>query len=445
MALTPRIRRSAAALGALLSLLVAACGLDPGERRTCAQAATILQPAGATLAERRIEADPGEAFDIGVRQTLRRTGGGLTDQSVACAFRAEGVSGRFALSAVAVDDVVLTSRELFWLKRVLGLARPERIVGDTPDPRPSAAVEALYFAQQAVNATVLGSVYALVAIAFSLVYGIIRKINFAFGDIYMVGAVGTVLWTVLFGVLEAHGLALALGVILLLAACNAGLFGWASERLVFRKLRRVPGHAPLIAAIGLSILFQEGARLLHSARDFWVPSRFGGGVVLAEADGFTLYASPTQGAILCLALVFWLALQALLTRTAFGRAQRATADDWALAELLGVDIDRVVAWTFAIGGAAAGVAGFVIVQYYGVANFFMGLAIAFKALTAAIVGGIGSITGAVAGAMIVALIEVMWSAYLDLASKDVVVFAVLILTLVFRPDGLFGVPRGRGD
>ncbi|MCP4329576.1 MAG: branched-chain amino acid ABC transporter permease [Alphaproteobacteria bacterium] len=447
--------RAAQAIGiALLALVAAAlggCETDPGQQRICVRATALFAAPGGYVEIQG--ATPAEDPDYHIRIDYRSIAadGRATDRVVACAFAGSGFgSGRFDLIGIWTSHRgALSPRELFWAKRVLDLkplgdVAVEATKSDVID-RPGPALEFLYLLQQLINALVLGSVYGLVAVSFTLVYGIIGKINFAFGEIYMIGAVGTVLWTVFFAALGGAGLAVSLAAVFVLAAATAGLYGWASERLVFRPLRRVHSHAPLIAAIGLVLFLQEYVRLLHTGRDFWLAANFSDGFVLAEADGFTLYASPKQLWILSLTLLVYGILAYIRARTGFGRAQRACADDTALAELLGVDVDRVVAGTFALGGVCAGIAGFIIVEYYGVANFFMGLIIGFKALTAAIVGGIGSVTGALWGAMILAMLEVFWSAYLDTAWKDVAVFGLLIVVLIFRPDGLLGVPRGRGD
>ena len=447
-------RRTCTATGArlvalaLVALIVAGCQADPWQGRICARVAAVLAEPGtrAEIVDTGPAADP--AYDVRVVYRLAGGDGPAVERSVACAFAGRGLEeGRYALSRVWTSHGgPLGEREMFWLKRALALKATASGTGEAPGVDSDApGVAVLYFLQQLVNALLLGAVYGLVAVAFTLVYGIIGKINFAFGEIYMIGAVGTVLWTVFFAALGAAGLAVAMAAIFVLTAASAGLYGWASERLVFRRLRRVRSHAPLIAAIGLVIFLQEYVRLLHGGRDFWLPADFSDGIVLAEAGGFTLYVSLAQAKVMGIALLVYGALAHIRTATAFGRAQRACADDVGLALLMGVNVDRTVAATFALGGVCAGIAGFIIVDYYGVANFFMGLMIGFKALTAAIVGGIGSVTGALWGALMLAALEVFWSAYLDTAWKDVAVFGLLIGFLIFRPDGLMGVPRGRGD
>ena len=296
----------------------------------------------------------------------------------------------------------------------------------------------LYFAQQLINALALASVYALLALSFTLVYGIVGKINFAFGELFMVGAMLTALWSLFLATYGLGGWLITLTLVLGLSVLTGAAHGWATERLVFRRLRITRGHAPLIAAIALSIVYQESARLLQGAGNFWLRPDFSLSFRLAEVTGFDVVASWKQIAIIVVTLAVLVGLGWLLTGTRFGLLYRACADDRVSAALMGTNVDRIIAQAFTLGGALAGVAGFVLVEYYGVANFFMGFLVGFKALTAAIVGGIGSIRGAVIGGTLIALLETFWSGYLGGTYREVAVFSVLALVLVFRPSGLLG-------
>ncbi len=299
-------------------------------------------------------------------------------------------------------------------------------------------METLYFAQQLINALALASVYALLALSFTLVYGITSKINFAFGELFMVGAMLTALWSLFLATYGVGGWPVTLTLILGVSVVTGAVHGWTTERLVFRRLRVTRGHAPLIAAIALSIIYQEGTRLLQGAGDRWLRPDFTLSFSLAETAGFDVVANWKQIAIIAVTLMSLLGLGWLLTRTRFGLLYRACADDKFSAALMGANVDRVVAHTFVLGGALAGFAGFVLIEYYGVANFFMGFLTGFKALTAAIVGGIGSIRGAVLGGVLIALLETFWSGYLGGTYREVAVFSVLALVLAFRPSGLLG-------
>ncbi len=297
---------------------------------------------------------------------------------------------------------------------------------------------ALYLAQQLINALALASVYALLALSFTLVYGIIGKINFAFGELFMVGAMLTALWSLFLAVYGIGGWPVTLTLIFALSVVTGAVHGWTTERLVFRRLRLTRGHAPLIAAIALSITYQEGTRVLQGAGDHWLRPDFSLSFAVAETAGFDVVANWKQIAIVAATLALLVSLGWLLTRTRFGLLYRACADDTFSAALMGANVDRVVAHAFTLGGALAGFAGFVLIEYYGVANFFMGFLTGFKALTAAIVGGIGSLRGAVLGGTLIALLETFWSGYFGGAYREVAVFGVLALVLAFRPTGLLG-------
>jgi branched-chain amino acid transport system permease protein len=296
----------------------------------------------------------------------------------------------------------------------------------------------LYIAQQLINALALASVYALLALSFTVVYGIIGKINFAFGEMFMVGAMLTALWSFYLATYGIGGWAVALTLVLAVSVVTGAVHGWASERLVFRRLRLARGHAVLIAAIALSIIYQEGVRVLQGSGDRWLRPDFSLSFSLAGTAGFDVVASWKQIALIAATAVFLCGLGWLLTRTRFGLLYRACAEDKNAAALMGVNVDQVVSQAFTLGGALAGIAGFVLVEYYGVANFFMGFLIGFKALTAAIVGGIGSVRGAVLGGALIALLETFWSGYLGGNYREVAVFTVLALVLVYRPSGLLG-------
>jgi len=207
---------------------------------------------------------------------------------------------------------------------------------------------------------------------------------------------------------------------------------------VFRKLARQPSRA-LIAAIALSIALQEYVRLAQGARSHWLAAIRLGDLTLLERAGFTAHITGVQGLIVALALAIALGLGLLIGRSGFGRQMRAVAQDARMSAMLGVDVNRIVAGTFALGGALAGVAGLIDAVYYGGVGFFMGYIVGFKALTAALLGGIGSVGGALLGGLIIGAIETFWAAYLDSSYRDVAVFGVLVLVLTLRPSGLVSV------
>ena len=313
-----------------------------------------------------------------------------------------------------------------------------RLRGYTPqqfaDARSSSA-RLLYFLQQTVNGLSLGCVYALIAIGYTMVYGITRVINFAYGPLYTIGAfVLTAGWA---GLGQALPPAPALALILVAVAATGAAYGWTMARLVFAPLRRAATTVPLIAAVGLAIALQEWIRLSQGPRTRYVLIGEATTWPLVRGHGFDVYLSRGHVAIgaataVVLALLWW-----LQTRTSHGRAQRASAQDLGMAELLGVDVGRTVGVSFLIGGALAGLAGMFAAAQYGVVTFKMGALIGLKALTAALLGGIGSLPGAAIGGLLVAMTEAWTAAYIASDWKDVAVFAVLVLLLVFRPQGLF--------
>ena len=297
-----------------------------------------------------------------------------------------------------------------------------------------------YFLQQLINGLTLGAIYGLIAIGYTMVYGIIRMINFAHGEIYMLGAfislIAFLVATVMGGAPVALGLAIALVSTMVLTA----LWGWAVERLAYRPLRQAPKLAPLISAIGMSIVLQNFVQISQGARVKPLPPLFKGGVELMHGETFSVSLSYLQMTIIALTVALMAAFTWLITRTSLGRAQRATEQDTKMAALLGVDTDRIISATFIMGASLAAVAGLMVTLYYGVIDFYIGFLAGIKAFTAAVLGGIGSLPGAMLGGVLIGLIEALWSGYFSIEYKDVAAFSILVLALLFRPTGLLGRP-----
>ena len=298
-----------------------------------------------------------------------------------------------------------------------------------------------YFLQQLINGLTLGAIYGLIAIGYTLVYGIIGMINFAHGEIYMIGAF---IALISFLILEPSGGAMvivALVVVLLVTMLLTAVYGWALERVAYRPLRGSPRLAALISAIGMSIFLQNYVQLSQGARVKAIPPVITGGITVMQSGDFTVILSYMQIIILtvtvALMAVFWL----VIARTSLGRAQRACEQDRVMAALLGVDVDRTISLTFVMGAALAAVAGTMVLLYYGVIDFFIGFLAGIKAFTAAVLGGIGSIPGAMLGGLLIGLIEAFWSGYFSIEYKDVAAFSILVLVLIFRPTGLLGKPE----
>jgi len=302
-----------------------------------------------------------------------------------------------------------------------------------------------YFLQQLINGVTLGSIYGLIAIGYTMVYGIIGMINFAHGDIFMVGAFMALIGLILVGVTAATPALLliaALLVVLVGAMAFTSVWGWTVERVAYRPLRGSFRLAPLITAIGMSIVLQNFVQIVQGARVKPLPPIVTGGIPLMEsADGFTVQISNIQIMIIITTVALMTIFSLIINRTALGRAQRACEQDARMAALLGVNVDRTISLTFVFGAGLAAVAGMMFMLYYGVIDFYIGFNAGIKAFTAAVLGGIGSLPGAMLGGLLIGLIEVFWSAYFSVEYKDVAAFSILAITLIFLPSGLLGRPE----
>jgi branched-chain amino acid transport system permease protein len=297
-----------------------------------------------------------------------------------------------------------------------------------------------YFLQQLVNGVSLGAVYGLIALGYTMVYGIIGMINFAHGDIYMVGAFISLIFLSLLAALGITWLPLALALVLLLTVAITALYGWTVERVAYRPLRNAPRLAPLISAIGVSIVLQNYVQLAQGARVKVLPPLINGSVTLSSADDFNVTISALQIAIVVTTIVLMMGFTWLIQATSLGRAMRATEQDMTMAALVGVDVDRTISATFVIGAGLAAVAGLLVTLYYGVIDFYLGFVAGIKAFTAAVLGGIGSLPGAMLGGLMIGIIEALWSGYFSSSYSDVAVFGILILVLILKPSGLLGRP-----
>ena len=298
-----------------------------------------------------------------------------------------------------------------------------------------------YFLQQLINGLTLGAIYGLIAIGYTMVYGIIGMINFAHGEIYMIGAFVALITFLVLGALGIGWLPLALVIVLISAMLFTAVYGWTLERIAYRPLRASPRLAALISAIGMSIFLQNYVQILQGARVKPLPPMLPGGFSLLEKDGFVVQISYLQMIIIALTLALMVAFSLLIARTRLGRAQRACQQDMKMAALIGIDVDRTISTTFVIGAALAAVAGTMVTLYYGVIDFYIGFLAGIKAFTAAVLGGIGSLPGAMLGGVLIGLIETFWSAYFTIDYKDVAAFSILVLVLIFRPTGLLGRPE----
>ena len=298
-----------------------------------------------------------------------------------------------------------------------------------------------YFLQQLINGVTLGAIYGLIAIGYTMVYGIIGMINFAHGDIFMIGAFIAMITFLCLLAIGITALPLALFLVLLVAMALTALYGWTVERFAYRPLRQSFRLAPLISAIGMSIALENYAQVAQGARVKPLPPLIHGGFTLIKDGGFTVQLSNVQIMLVVTTVVLMGVFSWLVARTRLGRDMRACEQDLKMASLLGVDVNRTISYTFIIGAALAAVAGIMHLLYYGVIDFYIGFVAGVKAFTAAVLGGIGSLPGAMLGGLLIGLIETFWSAYFSIEYKDVAAFSILVIVLIFLPTGILGRPE----
>ena len=298
-----------------------------------------------------------------------------------------------------------------------------------------------YFLQQTINGISLGAIYGLIAIGYTMVYGIIGMINFAHGEIYMIGCFLAIMGFLLTSVFGINSAALAIFLVMVVTVAFTSIYGWAVERIAYRPLRSAPRLAPLISAIGMSVFLINAVQLLQGARSKAIQPILSGGITVYSHDGFDVRLSMIQALIIVVTIVTMTVFTLLITRTNFGRHQRACEQDKGMASLLGINVDRTISLTFVTGAALAALAGVMVTMYYGVVDFLVGFLAGLKAFTAAVLGGIGSLPGALLGALVIGLVESLWAGYVGSEYKDVAAFTVLIMVLVFRPSGLLGRPE----
>ena len=297
-----------------------------------------------------------------------------------------------------------------------------------------------YFLQQVLNGVTLGSIYGLIAIGYTMVFGIIGMINFAHGDVFMLSTfIALIVLLVLAQVLGVSSVAVSLVAALVVSMALTGFWNWAIERVAYRPLRGSFRLAPLISAIGMSIFLMNMVQVVQGPRNKPVPTLIDSRFSVPVGQGEVVVAAKQILVITVTAVLlalFWYLVQ----KTPLGRAQRACEQDRRMAALLGVNVDQTISITFVIGAALAAVAGVMYMVQYNVVNFADGAAPGLKAFTAAVFGGIGSLPGAVVGGLLIGLIEALWSAYFTIDYKDVAAYSILIGTLIFMPSGLLGKP-----
>ncbi|MCO4317524.1 branched-chain amino acid ABC transporter permease LivH [Phyllobacterium sp. 21LDTY02-6] len=296
-----------------------------------------------------------------------------------------------------------------------------------------------YFIQQSINGLTLGSIYGLIAIGYTMVYGIIGMINFAHGDVFMLGAfMAMIVFLALVTFLGGVPVVIALLLMMIVAMLLTGLWSWTIERLAYRPLRGSFRLAPLITAIGMSIALSNFVQVTQGPRNKPIPPLVNGGIII---PGTSISIAYKQMVIIIVTAVLLAAFWYLVNKTTLGRAQRSCEQDRKMAALLGVDVDKTISMTFVMGAMLAAVAGTLYLMFYGVISFTDGFTPGVKAFTAAVLGGIGSLPGAVIGGLLIGLIEALWSAYFSIDYKDVAAFSILAIVLIFLPSGILGRPE----
>jgi branched-chain amino acid transport system permease protein len=296
-----------------------------------------------------------------------------------------------------------------------------------------------YFFQQVINGLALGSIYGLIAIGYTMVYGIIGMINFAHGDVFMLGAfMALIVFLIITTFIGALPIALMLLLMMVVAMLLTGLWSWTIERVAYRPLRGSFRLAPLITAIGMSIALSNFVQVTQGPRNKPVPQLLNGSY---NIFGTNVTISLKQVVVIVVTAVLLTIFWYIVNRTSLGRAQRACEQDRKMAALLGINVDRVISLTFVMGAMLAAVAGTLYLSFYGVISFADGFIPGVKAFTAAVLGGIGSLPGAVVGGLLIGLIEALWSAYFSIDYKDVAAFSILAIVLIFMPSGILGRPE----
>jgi branched-subunit amino acid ABC-type transport system permease component len=424
----------------LLALALAGCArsLDADQARICRTILPVLNPQGSEIRVLRQTASS-DAPRVRVDYQARAPRGTLQRRFVICQFAgAPNTPGEHQLVGVATERARLGDAQMFFLKKYW-LDTSEAQISD---PSPVAGAEYVgdlplgvaYGLQQAINALPLAAIYGLLAAAYSLVYGLVGRINLAFGEFAAAGGYAAFLGVAILAGHPLAGLALAL----VLAASTGAFHGIAVARLVFQPLARASGQHALVATVGLSLFLQEYLRLTQGANLIWVGPYFSTPLAIARAGSFVVTVTPIT--LFVAGGAAWAAagLLAIIKFTGFGRAWRAYADDPKAAALFGVDPQAIFAKTFALASMVAGIAGFVMTIFYGGVGYGASTTLGLKALIAAILGGIGSVPGAFLGGIAIGLVEACWSALFPIVYRDLAVYVLLVLLMIWRPGGFLG-------
>ncbi|MDR0280368.1 MAG: high-affinity branched-chain amino acid ABC transporter permease LivH [Paucimonas sp.] len=301
--------------------------------------------------------------------------------------------------------------------------------------------EIYHFFQQLVNGLTIGSTYALIAIGYTMVYGIIGMINFAHGEVYMIGSYVAFIVLAGLAMMGIHSLPLLMTAAFIATILVTSAYGYSIERVAYRPLRNSNRLIPLISAIGMSIFLQNTVLLSQDSKDKSIPNLLPGSISFGPGGAEEVLISYMQILVFVVTLIAMIGLTLFISRSRLGRACRACAEDIKMANLLGINTNNIIALTFVIGAALAAVAAVLLSMQYGVINPNAGFLVGLKAFTAAVLGGIGSIPGAMLGGLVLGVAEAFGADIFGDQYKDVVAFGLLVLVLLFRPTGILGRPE----
>lgn len=374
--------------------------------------------------------------------TVKDAAGRLRGRILLCRYAGTGLAAeKSLLIGIATERGPVPDANFYFLKRFYLDAPP-----DADDDRAAAARETPQVSrvvglglQQAIAGLPLLAIYGLIASTYALVFGLIGRINLAFGQFAVLGGTATALGV---GIALAGGVyapVIGIGIGLVLALGASGLHGIVLGHLAIAPIRHASGQRVLIATLGLSLAMAEYLRLTQGGHALWLPPVWNNPIAIAQADGFAVTTTPITLGISAIGFAAAIALIAAMRLTSFGRAWRAYADDPTAAAMCGINGRRLFDLTFLIACGLAGLAGFIMAVYYGNVGYTTGMTLGLKALIAAVLGGIGSVGGAFLGGMIVGGAEILWSATMPIETRDIAIYVLLVAMLVIKPHGLFGV------
>jgi branched-subunit amino acid ABC-type transport system permease component len=427
----------------LLTLcLLSACGFsrDAEQIRVCRSALPALNP-GARITVLRVQDGP-LARSLRVDYLAEHRDRPALERFAICRFAAEGLSPNKAeLTGLGTEEGPLSGSSLYLLKRYY-IDTPEGVAGDPGSPPDAAAMElpqgAAYGLQQLLVSLPRTAIYALLSVAFALVFGLSGRINLAFGELAAVGSAATVAGASVAVVSGVGSPVLGLTIGLLAALFAGAVHSAVGGYFTIGRIAGASSQPSLIATVGLSLFLMEYLRIVQSPVTVWLPPVWAEAWPLARSGDFLVSLTPITALTSGIGLLATLGLLWLMKATPFGRAWRAYADDARAAALFGINGHRLLMETLALAGAMAGLSGMLIVAQYGGLGFAGGFQYGLKALIAAIIGGIGSVPGAMLGGFTVGLFETIWSAYLPIEGRDMALYGALVVFLIFRPGGLLG-------